>query len=95
MRHVRLADGRRIPHSRQMGGFGTILVLQFLISGVGFLSLSYGKKMERMPYVVFGLLLLIYPYFISDPLILTIVALVLGAGLWVYLQREGRIDSDS
>jgi hypothetical protein len=50
------------------------LVAGFLVSGVGFVLFSYGRKMSRIPQVVAGLVLMVFPYFVPN------VLLMLGIG---------------
>lgn len=42
------------------------LVLSFIISLLGFAYLAYGKNTFDFLFIVVGLLLMIYPYFIQD-----------------------------
>lgn len=35
------------------------------VSGVGFVLFSYGKKQRRFPHSATGIVLMIYPYFVS------------------------------
>jgi len=42
----------------------------------------YGKKQERWPYLVAGLLLMIYPYFTPGPGWLLAVGAVIVLALW-------------
>ncbi|MGE3273667.1 MAG: hypothetical protein AB7O67_01055 [Vicinamibacterales bacterium] len=41
------------------------LLLSLVVSGVGFVLFTYGRKQARLPQVVGGLLLMVYPYFAS------------------------------
>lgn len=65
--------------------FGS-LVAAFIASGVGFVLFSYGRRMQRMPQVVAGLVLLVGPYFVGSvvgTLVMTaVVGLLLYAALW-------------
>jgi hypothetical protein len=57
---------------------GSILA-GLLISSIGFVLFSYGRKMGRAPQIVTGLVLLVFPYFVgSVPWMLGIAALLLG-----------------
>ena len=58
------------------------LFASLLISTVGFGLSIYGKKQSRIPQLVAGLLLMIYPYFVSDTSWMVVVALVILAALW-------------
>ena len=50
------------------------LVAGFVVSGVGFVLFTYGRKMGRAPHFVIGLILMIFPYFVPS------VWLMLGIG---------------
>ncbi len=62
------------------------LMVSFLVSGIGFVLLSYGRKMQRFPQLGAVLLLLVCPYFFDGiwPILL-LAAGVLGllyAAVW-------------
>lgn len=61
------------------------LVASLLISSVGFVMFSYGRKMQRFPQLVAGLALMIYPYFVSSWLAIVGIALAIVLGLWALL----------
>jgi hypothetical protein len=61
------------------------LFVSFLISGVGFVLFSFGKKMERVPQLVTGLVLMVFPYFVSGILPMLGISALLLVGLWVAL----------
>ena len=44
----------------------TWLFLSLIPSGVGFVLFVYGKKQQRWPQLVAGLLLTVYPYFATS-----------------------------
>jgi hypothetical protein len=60
---------------------GSIL-LELLVGGVGFVLFTYGRKQQRAPHLVVGLLFMVYPVFVSSLLALVVVAILLGGGLW-------------
>lgn len=64
-----------------------VLFLSLITSGLGFVLFMYGKKQERPPQLVAGLVLMVYPYFVSSLL----MNLVVGAGIvgvmWVAIQQ--------
>ena len=66
----------------------TWLFLSLLPSGVGFVLFVYGKKRERWPQLVVGLLYMVYPYFATSVTTLVGIVLVLGGSLW-YVLRLG------
>ena len=63
------------------------LIASIFVSGVGFVLFSYGKKLQRVPQMLCGILMLIYPYFVPDPLLMIAIAVGLGGLLWAALAR--------
>lgn len=61
------------------------LLLSLAVSGVGFIFFSYGKKMVRGPQIFFGLVLMVFPFFITTAWIMGAVAAGLLALLWLTL----------
>ena len=60
----------------------TWLFVSLIPGGIGFVLFVYGKKQQRWPHLVAGLLFMVYPYFApSAPWMLTI-GVVLGLGVW-------------
>jgi hypothetical protein len=60
---------------------GTLLA-SLLVSSVGYILFSYGRKQRRMPQTALGVVMLVYPYFVSNvPLMLGLCVLMLGL-LW-------------
>ena len=55
-------------------------------SAVGFVLLVYGKKQERWPQLVAGLLFMVYPYFATSVTSLVGIGVVLGSSLWFVLR---------
>lgn len=64
----------------------TWLFLSLIPSGIGFVLFVYGKKQERMPLLLGGIVFSVYPYFTSSILALVGVGVVLGAGLWLIVR---------
>lgn len=52
----------------------TWLFLSLFPSGAGFVLLVYGRKQQRLPHMLAGLALMIYPYFTPS------IAALLGVG---------------
>ncbi len=62
------------------------LLASLLIGSVGFVSFAYGKKQSRLPQMVVGLALMVFPYFVTSvPWMFGIAAGMLGA-LWVMVR---------
>ncbi len=58
------------------------LLASIMIGLVGFGLLVYGKKQARLPQMLAGLLLMIYPYFVSNLYLMGGIAIAVVAGLW-------------
>jgi hypothetical protein len=59
------------------------LLLSLLFSSVGFVLFAYGKKQSRFPHMIAGVLLMIYPYFVSNLIAMSAVGVVIIALLWL------------
>ena len=53
------------------------LFASLIVSSVGFILLHYGRKMARLPHVLAGVALLIYPYFVPG----VAATLIIGAAV--------------
>lgn len=62
------------------------IIASLLVSAIGFILLHYGRKMARIPQLVVGLVMLIYPYFIPGALANALVAVGLLAALWIVVR---------
>jgi hypothetical protein len=62
------------------------LLVSLVVSGVGFVLFNYGRKAARTPQLVAGLIMLVYPYFVSTWLPMAIVAAVILAALWILVR---------
>jgi hypothetical protein len=59
------------------------LAAAFFVSGIGFVLFRYGRKQHRAPHAVIGLVMLIYPYAVSDVAIMLALVPVLCGLLWL------------
>ena len=62
------------------------LFLSIVPSGVGFVLFSYGRKQDRWPMIVAGLLFMVYPYFTSSVTTMRAVGVALGLGLYAAIR---------
>jgi hypothetical protein len=62
------------------------LMLSLLIGSVGAGLFLYGKKQTRMPHLAAGLVLVIYPYFVSNLWLMAGIAVALLAALWLVVK---------
>jgi hypothetical protein len=53
------------------------LLASILLGSVGFGFFAYGKKQRRAPHLAVGVLLMVYPYFVSNVALM----LIIGAAL--------------
>jgi len=67
-------------------GFGSLFA-SLVIGGIGFVLFVYGKKQQRMPQLITGLVLMVYPYFVSGLLAMVAIAALLLAALWYLVRR--------
>ena len=66
----------------------TAFAVSFLISGIGYVAFSYGKRMGKAPPLGIGLVLMGFPYFIDSIAVMIGVAAAL-LGLMYVLVRSG------
>ena len=66
----------------------TWLFVSLIPGGIGFVLLAYGKKQQRWPHAVAGLLFMVYPYFTPGLASLVGIGAILGFLLW-YAVRLG------
>jgi hypothetical protein len=64
------------------------LFLSLIVGSVGFVLLIYGKKQQRWPHMIAGLLFMVYPYFVDGFLMMAAIGAALGGVLW-WLLRQG------
>lgn len=64
----------------------TSLLAGMLVSSIGFVLFMYGKRMGRAPQLATGLVLLIFPYFVSSVFWMLGVASLLIGLCWVALR---------
>jgi hypothetical protein len=64
----------------------TWLFLSLIPGGLGFVLFVYGKKQQRLPQLVAGLVLLVYPYFTDSVAALAGVGVAIVAALWVAIR---------
>ena len=63
------------------------LIAGLFVSSIGFVLFSYGKKMSRPPQMVGGLVLMVYPYFVSSVAWMLVVGALLCGAIWAAVQR--------
>jgi hypothetical protein len=61
----------------------TWLFLSMIPSGIGFVLFVYGKKQQRWPHLVAGLVLTVYPYLATSVTSLVVVGTAICLALWL------------
>ncbi len=67
--------------------FGS-MVASLFVSGIGLVLFKYGRKKGRSIFVTFGLIMMVFPYVVSDPLWMTGIAAGLS-GVLYWLAKSG------
>jgi hypothetical protein len=62
---------------------GNALMASLLVSSIGFGLFVYGRKQSRAPQLIAGLVLMVYPYFVSSVPVTLIVGGALVLALWL------------
>jgi hypothetical protein len=62
------------------------LFLSLIPGGIGFVLFTYGRKRDRLPQLIAGLVFMVYPYFATTVAALIGVGAALGGLLWVALR---------
>ena len=62
------------------------LIGSLVIGGIGTVSFIYGKRQSRVPQMVAGAILVIYPYFIDDIFLMVGIAVAVLAALWASIR---------
>lgn len=63
------------------------LLASLLVSSIGFVLVVYGKRMARIPQLAVGLMLTVFPYFVSGALWVLLLGAAGLALLWLALQN--------
>jgi hypothetical protein len=53
------------------------LLVSLLIGCIGFVCFAYGKRQQRFPQMVAGVLLSVYPYFVSNVMLMAGIAVAI------------------
>jgi hypothetical protein len=56
--------------------------VSLVVSSIGFVAFSYGKRQRRLPQMLVGATLVVFPYFVSSVALMLVIATTLLALLW-------------
>lgn len=62
------------------------LIASLIVSSIGFVVFAYGKREQRVPQVVVGLVLMAFPYAVPSVPGIAAIAGVLLAALWLAIR---------
>ncbi len=65
---------------------GNTILAGFAVSMVGLGFFMYGKKQARPPQLVFGVISMVYPYFVGGPLLVFGICAALLALMWIAIR---------
>lgn len=57
-----------------------------VVGSIGFVAFIYGKRQARAPQMIVGIAMMVYPYFVSNPLVIGGIAVGLLAALWLVVR---------
>jgi hypothetical protein len=66
----------------------TWLFVSLIPAGIGLVLLAYGRKRQRWPHLVAGVLFTVYPYFTTTLTSLIVVGIVIAVLLWWALRLD-------
>lgn len=61
------------------------ILLDVVTGGIGLALFMYGRKAQRIPHLVTGILLMAYPYFVETTEMSLILGVLIGLGFWAAL----------
>jgi len=64
-----------------------VLLFSIFTSGVGGVLFVYGRKQERPPQLVAGIILIVYPYFVSSLAMSVAIFAVIVAAMWIAIRQ--------
>lgn len=77
--------GSKAPGNNLIGGFSLSgLIGGVLFGGIGFVAFIYGKRNTEVRPMIIGILLMGYPYFIRNTIVLYLAGVVLTVALFAF-----------
>ncbi|HEY3451653.1 MAG TPA: hypothetical protein VGK67_35170 [Myxococcales bacterium] len=64
----------------------TSIFVSVLIGIVGLAMLGYGKSQKRAPQILAGLALMVFPYFVSNVVLMVVIAVALLGLTWLAIK---------
>jgi hypothetical protein len=60
-----------------------VLLASLLVGAIGFVCFAYGKRQGRVPQMIAGVTLFVYPYFVTNALVTLGLAVAVLVALWL------------
>lgn len=60
------------------------LAVGFIFSLIGMAAFVYGRKTDRIGMVVGSIVLTVFPYFLSNPVLMVLIGVVIMAGMYFF-----------
>ena len=73
---------RAVSSNQPMNFDPTWIFLSLIPGGIGFVLFVYGRKQQRLPHLLAGILMMVYPYFTQTATSLFSVGTVICVALW-------------
>ncbi len=58
------------------------ILTELVVGGAGFVLFTYGRRQERVPQLVAGLLFMVFPFFVTSVSGLLVGSVLLSAATW-------------
>jgi hypothetical protein len=58
------------------------LIASIIVSGIGTVAFIYGKRQSRVPHMVAGVILCVFPYFVSNVILVGVITAAVLLGLF-------------
>jgi hypothetical protein len=58
------------------------LIASLLVGSVGYVAFAYGKRQRRIPQLLLGAALFVFPYFVDELWLMLLIAALLCAAAW-------------
>jgi len=65
-----------------------VLIASLIPSGIGFVLFTYGKKQHRLPQLVGGIVLMVYPYFTPTMGAMLTVGALICVAVWAAVKLD-------
>jgi len=77
--------GKGLPFQSRRGVLTAAnLIGGLLFGGIGFVAFVYGKKQTNLKALLIGIILMVYPYFVSNVILLYVIGTVLTVCLFIF-----------